>query len=284
MLPQPMARAVLLMILAMTLIPSGDAAAKLLTGHHGASPIWAAWSRFAIGTLLVLPFTPRSAWAHLTDWRVILRALCITGGIFCILNALRLEPMANVFGAFFFGPILGYILSWWLLKESVTLGRTVLLVLGFSGVLLVVKPGFGMTTGLLWAVAAGTFYGCFLTASRWIADVAPARTLLFSQLIIAMIVTTPMALLSWPTITPHVATYATLSAVGSMAGNFMLIFALRLQPSTKMAPFVYFQLVAATVLGYLIFNTLPDTLTWMGLGILIASGFGSLLLPDRRGR
>jgi drug/metabolite transporter (DMT)-like permease len=42
-------------------------------------------------------------------------------------------------------------------------------------------------------------------------------------------------------------------------------------------------LVAATALGWLVFNTLPDTLTWIGLGVLIASGFGSLLLPDRRG-
>jgi drug/metabolite transporter (DMT)-like permease len=278
-----MLRAVLLMICAMTLIPSGDAAAKLLTGGQGVAPIWAAWSRFLIGTLIILPFTPKDAWRHLLDWRIILRALCITGGIFCILNALQREPMANVFGAFFFGPILAYVLSWWLLKETVRTGRTVLLLIGFLGVLLVVRPGFGMTTGLLWAVAAGTFYGCFLTTSRWIADVAPARVLLFSQLIIPTIVTTPLALFAWPDLTMPVVGLATASAVGSMSGNLLLIFALRLQPGTKMAPFVYFQLVAATALGWLVFNTLPDTLTWIGLGVLIASGFGSLLLPDRRG-
>jgi len=279
-----MGRAVFFMILAMSLIPSGDAAAKILTGSLGAAPAWTAWSRFVIGALLILPFTPLSAWQHLLNPRIILRALCITGGIFCILNALKTEPMANVFGAFFFGPILAYVLSWGLLKEHVTWPRTVLLLIGFIGVLLVVRPGFGMTTGLLWAVAAGTFYGCFLTASRWVANIAPPRVLLFSQLIIPAIVMTPLALMAWPPITPSVATFATLSAIGSMSGNLLLIFALRLQPSTRMAPFVYFQLVAATALGFLVFNTLPDTLTWIGLGILIASGFGSLLIPQSRRR
>ncbi|WP_420860470.1 DMT family transporter [Algirhabdus cladophorae] len=277
-----MTRAVLLMLVAMTLIPSGDAAAKLLTGTHQVTPIWAAWIRFVIGTAVVLPLTPISAWRFLADWRVILRASLITGGICCILMGLAREPMANVFGAFFIGPILTYVLSALLLGEKISFGRSVLLLIGFGGVLLVVKPGFGMTPGLIWAVVAGLFYGSYLTATRWLANDVPAKALLFSQLFIAMIITTPFAVLNSPTITFEIAGLSALSGLFSMFGNLLLLFALRLQPGTRMAPFVYFQLVAATALGWLVFSTLPDTLTWIGLAILITSGFCSLLLADRR--
>ena len=161
-------RALPLMLLAMSLIPAGDTAGKLL-GEAGVAPAFTAWSRFALGAVMILPFV-----MHLTrpaifaDWRVWLRGLLLAGGIVSILTALGTEPIANVFGAFFLGPILAYVLSAWLLNEGFSRARMVLLGIGFLGVLLVVRPGFGMTPGLGFAVMAGVFYGGFLTASRWL--------------------------------------------------------------------------------------------------------------------
>jgi hypothetical protein len=141
-----MLRAVLLMIVAMTLIPLGDAAGKALTADHGAPPVFVAWSRFALGVVLLAPFLrPRHLDLRaLVDPRTIFRGLLITGGIISILTALRTEPLPNVFGAFFVGPILSFVLSALLLRETVRPAQGVLLAVGFLGVLLVVKPGFGM--------------------------------------------------------------------------------------------------------------------------------------------
>ena len=57
-----MQRAVLIMFLAMSLIPAGDTAGKLLTSSGLATPAFVAWSRFMVGVILVIPFAPRSAW------------------------------------------------------------------------------------------------------------------------------------------------------------------------------------------------------------------------------
>jgi drug/metabolite transporter (DMT)-like permease len=275
-------RALPLMLLAMSLIPAGDTAGKLL-GEAGVAPAFTAWSRFALGAVMILPFV-----LHLTrpaifaDWRVWLRGLLLAGGIVSILTALGTEPIANVFGAFFLGPILAYVLSAWLLNEGFSRARMVLLGIGFLGVLLVVRPGFGMTPGLGFAVMAGVFYGGFLTASRWLSDIAHPGALLLSQLVVGALVLAPFGLTAWPELEPRILALTLGSALGSMLGNLCLILALRMAPASGLAPFVYTQLIAATVLGWAVFDALPDAQTLTGLAVLVVSGLATLALRARR--
>lgn len=278
----PIRQALPLVLLAMCLIPAGDTAGKILGEAQGVHPVFIAWSRFAIGAILLAPFVTTAMPMRLfLDWRVWLRALLVVGGITSILTALRTEPMANVFGAFFVGPILSYFLSALLLREPITPIRTVLLLLGFMGVLLVVKPGFGMTPGLGFAVLAGTFYGGFLTASRWLAQVGQPRALMLTQLVIGALVLAPIGLMTMPPLTLPVVALSSASALGSMLGNLLLILALRLAPASRVAPFVYMQLVAATALGWIVFGDLPDLLATLGLALLIVTGLASLTLRER---
>ncbi|MCF6315571.1 MAG: DMT family transporter [Marinosulfonomonas sp.] len=275
-----MLRAAILMFIAMSLIPMGDTAGKLLVTQHGFNPFFLAWSRFGLGALMVLPFLPRGQLDPrlFLDWRIWLRGLLITAGISSILTALQTEALSTVFGAFFVGPILSFFLSAWLLKEPVTRKQTALLLLGFCGVLLVVKPGFGMTPGLGFAVLAGLFYGSYLTASRWLAHTAPPRALLLSHLMIGALVLAPPGLAHIPTFTMQITALTLFSALASMAGNLLLVMAYRMAPASTLAPFVYFQLIAATILGWAVFNDWPDAITLIGLALLISTGIGSATL------
>ncbi len=275
-----MLRAVLIMFVAMSLIPIGDTAGKLLVTKYGFAPFFLAWSRFALGALMILPFLPKGQFdlRLFLDWRIWLRGLLIVAGISSILTALQTEPLPTVFGAFFVGPILSFFLSAWLLKEPVTRSQTALLLLGFCGVLLVVKPGFGMTAGLGFAVLAGLFYGSFLTASRWLVHTAPPRALLLTHLAIGTLVLTPPGLANIPEFTAVITSLTLLSAFASMAGNLLLVIAYRLAPASSLAPFVYFQLISATILGWAVFSDWPDTLTLAGLALLITTGFGAAAL------
>lgn len=278
-----MALTVLIMLLAMSLIPLGDTAGKLLT-QVGVAPVFVGWSRFVIGAVLIAPFAVQAMRPRLlVDWRIWLRGALIVCGISSILTALKTEPIANVFGAFFVGPILSYFLSCWVLGERWNWARAGLLLVGFAGVLLVVKPGFGMTPGLGFAVLAGIFYGLYLVASRWLADVARPRALLLSQLVVGAIVLAPFGLITVPEITPSIAGLVLLSGAASMLGNFLLIIAYRRAEAGTLAPFVYFQLIAATGFGWIVFDTLPDALTALGLVVLIVAGLSTLLLRGASG-
>ena len=273
-----------IVVFAMTLIVIGDAAGKLLTAA-GFSPIFVAWSRFTVAAVVLLPFSGLTV-AELRgflDWRIYLRALLISAGISCILTALKTEPIANVFGGFFVGPIVAFVLSSLLLKERLDLGRMLLLLVSFAGVLLVVKPGFGMQVGMGFALLAGCFHGSYLVATRWLAGLYRPRFLLISQLIIGALVLFPFCLGSMPQSIDLAGTGLVLvSALGSAAGNFLLAVANRTTPANVVAPLVYSQLLAATVIGVLVFGDVPDELALVGLAVIILSGLSSLWLAGRR--
>lgn len=266
------------MFVAMSLIPAGDSAGKLLTGSLGVSPLFVAWSRFALGLLLILPFLPGGSLALLKDGRIWLRALALCGGITSIQFALRSVDVATVFAAFFVGPIFSTLLAVVFLRERLPLLRAVLLGLGFAGVLLVVRPGFDMQAGVLWAVLAGLFYGSYLTMSRWLAGVAAPLALTFSQLAISALVLLPLGLSHLPPASVEIGLLTLASAGFSMLGNLLLLFAYRLASATVLAPMVYFQLIAAVLLGWMIFGNLPDLLTLVGMAVIVLAGVGSARL------
>lgn len=275
-----------LVFVAVSFVVVGDTAGKLLTGR-GVDPIIVAWTRFGLAALLILPFSGLSVreLPNFGDWRVLVRASLITGGIYCILTALRTEPIANVFGAFFVGPIVSYILAVLFLGEAPSRSKSFLLAFGFFGVVLVVKPGFGASVGMVFALAAGTCYGAYLAMTRTVANKYRPRFLLISQLLVGSIILTPLGLSAeFPNLDLSIGVLLLVSAFGSALGNYLLVVANRTAEASLIAPLVYSQLVSATIVGIVVFNDWPDLLSLFGLVAIAVSGFGSLLVHDRSHR
>jgi len=63
-----------------------------------------------------------------------------------------------------------------------------------------------------------------------------------------------------------------------MLGNLLLLYAYKTAPATRLAPLVYFQLLAAVILGWVFFDTWPAMLTWVGLLIVMGAGIASARL------
>ena len=164
------------------------------------------------------------------------------------------------------------------LREPVTHLRTALVVLGFIGVLVVVRPGMGATTGVLWALMAGTFYGIFLTMSRWLGPLGTPLEMTLTQLVVAAVLLLPFGVVNFPAMSAPVAALTVASALCSMLGNLLLLYAYKVAPATLIAPMVYFQLVAAVGLGWLVFGALPDLWTWIGLAVILSAGLASTRL------
>jgi len=271
------------MILAMLCIPLGDAAGKLLSSVYAIEPIFIAWSRFLLGAALILVLMAGKNLniKLLLDWRIWLRGSFITGCILSILTALSTEPISNVFAAFFIGPIVSYFGSAFFLGETINKSRTLLLFTGFCGVLMVVKPGIHLSAGMGFAFLAGTFYGCFLIANKWLVKRATSKQLLLSQLLIGSLLLLPAGVQSIPEFNINVALLVFLSASASAAGNLLLIIANQREDASKLAPLIYTKLLAATAYGILIFNTYPDQLSLLGLLVLCISGFAAFFISKK---
>lgn len=277
-------RLIAVVFTAVTSVSIGDAAGKLLTSG-GMDPVLVAWSRFVIAACVLLPFSglTRPELPSLLQWRVLVRAAFITGGISCILTALKTEPIANVFGAFFIGPVISYCLAILFLGEKPTALRSALLAVGFFGVMLVVKPGFGTSVGMIFALGAGTFYGAYLVMTRTIAANYRPRFLLISQLLIGSVLLTPLGLSAEvPNLSIGVAGLVLLSALASAFGNYLLVIASKSAEASLISPLVYSQLLPVTVLGIVVFGDWPDTVSLIGILLIAMSGVGSLLASRRR--
>ncbi len=276
-------KAAALMSLGMLFIPIGDTAGKLMSAE-GVAPIFVAWSRFTLGAGLVFLVMRGRAFdfSILRNWRIWLRAALITSAVSSILTALSTEPIANVFAAFFIGPILSYFLSAWLLRETITLPRTILLFIGFCGVLLVVRPGMDLSIGMCWALLAGMFYGAFLVATKWLVTLTNPRSLLFSHLFIGGILMAPWGVAAVPEMTVPVSGLVLMSAAASATGNLLHTIATRMADASRLAPLVYVQLVSATVMGVAVFGDWPDRWSLAGLALLLGSGFGAFFLRNAR--
>lgn len=275
--------ALLPVFLAVSCVVLGDTAGKLLV-QGGTAPGFVAWSRFGIAAVALLPvLRPAPAeWRALLDWRLWLRGALIAGGIASILTALRTAPIADVFGAFFIGPIVSYTLSALLLGEKVTAARTLLLLAGFGGVLMVVRPGFGAPEGIGFALLAGCFYGGYLAATRWLAGAWRPGVLLLSQLVAGAVLLAPVGAVAMPAAwSLGLAALVAVSAFGSALGNYILVRVSRTVPGSVVAPLVYTQLVSATLAGVLVFGDWPDPLALTGLAVILASGLASLALVSR---
>lgn len=272
-----------LVFAAVTFVVVGDTAGKILTSG-GVDPVIVAWSRFVLAALFLLPFSglKLSEMRHFKDWRVVIRGCFIAGGIFCILTALRTEPIANVFGAFFIGPVVSYVLAILFLGETPSRSRGLLLTLGFMGVMFVVKPGFDFSLGMAFALAAGGCYGAYLTMTRAVAGSYRPGFLLISQLIVGSVLLTPPGVLAEiPTLDLSIILLILLSAFGSALGNYLLVVSNQRAEASLISPLVYSQLISATVLGIVVFGDWPDAFTLLGLTLIAVSGVGSLIIYQR---
>ena len=267
-------REVLIMFVAMSMIPLGDTAGKLLSNFYGVSPVFIAWARFMTGALCLMPFIyhDREFLRLLMDKRIIARGLMVVGTITSILYSFTTVPITTGFSILFIAPLISYFLSVLFLKETVTVLRTILVIGGFIGVLMVAQPSAHADPNLIFAVMAGCFYGIFLTMSRAFVHLGSTVQLTSSQMVIGSIVLMPAAFLHWPDFTLTISGLVVMSGVASLMGNILLMIAYGMAPATRLAPFVYFQIVAATILGLLVFGYWPNLLACFGMIMVIGCG------------
>jgi len=180
------------------------------------------------------------------------------------------EAMAILFStpfliAIFAGPMLGEWVGW---------RRWTAILVGFSGVLLVVRPGMG---GIQWAAllsfGSAICYAFYNILTRMLARSDSSETTLFYANLFGCLVMAPVLPFVWIT-PPNPLDWGLMLALGVLGagGHFLLILAHRRAPASVLSPFIYTQIVWASTLGYLVFGNVPSRWTAAGALVVIASG------------
>ena len=160
-----------------------------------------------------------------------------------------------------------------LLGERVGPRRWAAIGVGFIGVLIVVRPGFG---GFQWSflipIVMAALYAVYQILTRMIGGVdRPITSLLYPTVIGTTLGALPMPFV-WVTPTWQDIGIGLLVGLASTMGQWVVVLAYRYADASVLAPFTYSQLIWATAGGRAVFGALPDRWTLAGAGLIIASG------------
>ncbi|MDA9229190.1 DMT family transporter [Rhodobacteraceae bacterium] len=243
-------------------------------------------SRFILQALILLPVALFMSWAHkpnLLEIRLhFVRALLILIGTGSFVSAIKYMPLADAMAIFFVEPFMVTLLGGVILGETVGYRRLIACLIGFLGALFIIKPSFSLfgSVALLPLLTAFSFtFYIFLT--RKMAQNMKPVTLQAYTALAAVILLLPVIISANGTnislldpIVPSIRSMWLLLGVGlaAIVAHLFITFALSLAPATVIAPLQYFEIVTATIFGYLFFSDFPDNWTFLGIFIIISSG------------
>jgi drug/metabolite transporter (DMT)-like permease len=202
--------------------------------------------------------------------RSILLLLCT----FMFFTAVSLMPLADAVAISFASPMIATALSVPLLKEQVGMRRWIAVLIGFGGVLIIVRPGSGiMNWAALLVLATAFFFALFQLITRMLANREDNLVTLFYSAIIGAVILTAIVPFYWlnPPGWQETVMLAGLGLFGGF-GHYLLIKAHEYAPIAVLSPLSYSSLIWSVILGYIVFTDFPDFMTLIGAGILIATG------------
>lgn len=249
-------------------------------------PFEIAFFRNLFGLMVLIPLLLRSGRISLVSHQPRLQILRGVLGVTAMLSwfyALSVVPLAEATTISFTSVIFASIGAGIFLREPMRLRRWIAVCIGFSGVLIMLRPGFqSVDEGMLIALFASVCWGISVVVVKQLSGSDSVVSIVAWMGIMLSLLSLPAALWvwQWPTSTQ----LGWLVVVGTLAtaGHLMATRALQLAEATAVLPLDFIRLVWASVIGYLVFSEFPDFYTWLGGGTIVASA--SYILYRESGR
>ncbi len=201
-------------------------------------------------------------------------------------------PLAELAAIKFSAPLMITLLSVWLLGETVGLRRWLALLVGFAGVLLIVRPGLStFNLGSIFVLISVLFYALAAMLTRKLQNTDSSATMAYYSSLIYLVATlllTPLVIAAgeFPTAHPSIAFLFRAWALPSLGdallmaglglvwagGMYCLARAYSLALASVVAPFEYVALPINVVWGFLLWQELPTAMTWAGAFLALSSG------------
>jgi drug/metabolite transporter (DMT)-like permease len=203
----------------------------------------------------------------------LIRSLFGLAAMYCFFYALSVLPLADAVLLNFTAPLfIPFVAMLWL-GERVSRRIAAAIIIGFTGVLFILRPGSGLYGGAaLIGLASGAFAGVAMVSLRKLSDTEPAlRVVVYYGLICTLVSSVPL-LLRWRPVDPHL--LAILAAAGGFAttGQYLLSRGYGCAPAAQIGPFTYTSVVFAAAYGWLFWQELPGWTTVAGTLLVVIAG------------
>ena len=268
-------KAIILNASAWMIVPVMDALAKFLSNSMSVFQI--AWARYffsALFTLSLMLFFYRKTlvWSKNPKLQMI-RGFVLAFSTLCFFYAISIISLPKALTLAFVAPITCTAFSPIFLKEKVGFKRWSAVLVGFLGVLIVIRPGFiELNLATFAAVSCGICYGFYFIITRKLSTSDnPLLTLLFTSVVGFFIISLFLPSV-W--IYPSLKEWFIMVLIGLIAfvAHLFIIVSLKYADASKLAPLGYTEIITNILISYYFFNELPDNWTYLGLFIIVFSG------------
>ena len=252
----------------------GGVRALAETGMH---PLETSLFRSVFGLVLLLPFMARVGFGSIRTER---HGLFMLRGVASAISqafyfvAIAYLPMADAISLTFAGPLFGTVLAVIVLGEVLRTRRWVATLIGFAGVLIILRPGFAevslLTATPLCAAAALGFVWIFV---KMLSATEPTERVLFYMMIYTLPLNLIPALFVWTTPTPDQYLWLLGTAVVANLGQYAMTNSYRAAEATAVFPYDFARLPFTALIAWFAFAQAPDGWTWAGAVVIFGSTF-----------
>ena len=268
-------KAVIFNISAWMLLPFMDGIAKFLSQDiHFLQVVWGRYFFMAFFSIVITSIFFKTHLVFPKGIKIqILRSFFLFFSTVFFFYAISVISLAEALTLAFISPIIATTLSFFILREKVGPRRWIAVIVGFIGVLFVVRPGFNeINIATFAAVGAGVCYAFYVISTRKLSSIdSPFITLIFTGLTGALVISILVPFF-WTWLSSYQwFLLISLAAIGTLA-HFLLILSLSLAEASKLAPLAYSEIIMNVIIGYYFFGDFPNQWIWIGLTIIVASG------------
>ena len=203
----------------------------------------------------------------------LMRSIFLLGATLCFFTGLSTIQVAEASAVMFTAPLMVTALAPLVLREKVGIRRYGSVVVGFIGALIIIRPGQdALDVGAFWVLAAAACYACYQLSTRALSQQDSVLTTLFYSALLGAIVMSAIVPFEFQAPTPLDWSVMALAGLFGTLGHFCMIKAFTVAEASRLAPYSYTNLLWATLIGFVLFGTLPDLWTYVGAAVIIASG------------
>ena len=235
----------------------------------------AGFFRFFLGLVIILPYIIKKKDAVLKTTHLkqhFLRAILGLPAMLLYFSALVLLPIEKLTAISFVVPLIVTILAVFFLGEKIYIYRTLALILGFSGMLIIIRPGFvDISIGVYMVLFSALLWSVNIIITKKISKDDSAITILAYQSIFMSLLSFFIVLFFWEMPSIKTFIYLILAAMCGTVLHLTLNHAFKLVDVSMTQPYSFLNLVFASIIGYFVFDEIPDLYTWIG-AIIIFTG------------
>lgn len=236
--------------------------------------------RSSIATLILTPLVLLNGGFRdrVSQWRLHLgRNVIHYGGQYAWFSALLLIPLAEVIAIEFTMPLWIAVLASAFLAERIYGAKVAALVIGFGGVLMIVKPGLALNIGHLVALAAALLFACSVTLTKFITRRDTALTVIFMMFSMQTVMGLLPTLYTWVTPPPDAWKWIAIVATTGTFSHYCLSRAISLADATIVTPMDFLRLPLTALAGYFLYNEGIDIWSVAGALLILAANTINLL-------